>query len=186
LSLLLSSSSSIYHIPISSVLVFHQYYEDLARQAANNGHAIDFFACGVDQVGSLEMQDLVKKTSGFMILSDTFKGAIFKNSFGRIFDIDQNLQLNMAFNATLEVQASRELKVCGAIGHCTAVPKKGPSVAETEIGIGGTTCWKLCSMDPNASTALYFEVVNQVRILAFPSSFSSYHPSFLYQSSNRI
>lgn len=138
-----------------------KYYEELAKQVANNGHATDIFACGVDQVGVLEMQDLVKKTCGFMILSDTFKGAIFKNSFARIFDIDQNLQLNMAFNATLEVQASRELKVCGAIGHCTAVPKKGPSVAETEIGIGGTTCWKLCSMDPNISTAFYFEVVNQ-------------------------
>jgi len=129
---------------------------------------------------------MVKKTCGLLILSDTFKGPIFKNSFARLFDInDSDLQLNMAFNATLDVQTSRELKVinccyyannlvhrlliyviqvCGAIGHCTSLGKKGPSVAETEIGIGGTTAWKMCSLDPNVSIAVYFEVVNQVSI----------------------
>lgn len=139
-----------------------KYYDELAKQAAHNGHTTDIFACGVDQVGVLEMQDMVKKTCGLLILSDTFKGPIFKNSFARLFDInDSDLQLNMAFNATIDVQTSRELKVCGAIGHCTSLAKKGPSVAETEIGIGGTTAWKMCSLDPNVSIAVYFEVVNQ-------------------------
>lgn len=113
---------------------------------------------------------------------------MFKQSFTKIFTKNDKGQLPLGFNATLEVQACRELKVCGAIGHCASLNKKGPSVAETEIGLGNTTglfdhiqphgffcfslirfclrslymlAWKMCSIDPTSTLALYFEVVNQ-------------------------
>jgi protein transport protein SEC23 len=38
---------------------------------------------------------------------------------------------------------------------------KTQSVGETEIGLGGTGAWKLCSVDPFSSYAFYFEIVNQ-------------------------
>ena len=53
--------------------------------------------------------------------------------------------------------------MAGAIGHCTSIGKKGTCVAETEIGMGGTSAWRVCGLDPNMSLAFYFEVVNQVR-----------------------
>lgn len=31
-----------------------------------------------------------------------------------------------------------------------------------ELGIGGTSQWKICSLDPSTTLAIYFEVVNQV------------------------
>lgn len=50
------------------------------------------------------MKALVNYTSGVIILSDSFNTAIFKQSFMRVFTKDMDGQLNMGFNATLEVQ----------------------------------------------------------------------------------
>lgn len=36
--------------------------------------------------------------------------------------------------------------------------KKSPHVADTEIGQGGTTQWKMCGIDYDTSIALFFEV----------------------------
>jgi len=138
-----------------------KYYAELAKRAVNNGHVIDMFACSLDQVGYFEMQELLKRTGGLVVLADAFDDAMFKQSFQRIFTRDEKGILPMAFNATIEVQTSPQLKVCGAIGHCTSMNKKGPSVAETEIGIGNTTAWRVGGMDPNSTLAFYFEVVNQ-------------------------
>jgi len=52
----------------------------------------------------MEMKALVNYTSGVIILSDSFNTAIFKQSFMRVFTKDMDGQLNMGFNATLEVQ----------------------------------------------------------------------------------
>ena len=39
---------------------------------------------------------------------------------------------------------------------------KGPSVADSELGVGGTCQWRMCGSYPNTTYAFYFEVVNQV------------------------
>jgi len=69
----------------------------------------------------------------------------------------------MGFNATLEVKTSRELKINGAIGPCVSLGVKSSSVSETEMGLGGTCQWKLCTLNPNTTTGILFEIVNQVR-----------------------
>ncbi|CAO3636907.1 unnamed protein product [Cunninghamella echinulata] len=138
-----------------------KYYEGLAKRASTNGHAIDIFAGCLDQIGLLEMKSMVNQTGGFMILSDSFTTAIFKQSFQRMFQKDSQGHLRMGFNATTEVQTSRELKVCGMIGHVVSANKKTVNVGETEIGIGNTSAWKMCSITPNTTNAIYFEVVNQ-------------------------
>jgi len=138
-----------------------KYYNALALRAVQNGHAIDMFACSLDQEGVHEMQEIVKRTGGYIVLADAFEGPMFKQSFQKIFNRDDKGFLKMGFNATIEVQTSRELKVCGAIGHCTSVQKKTPNVSETIIGMGDTSAWKICGLDTFSTFALYFEVVNQ-------------------------
>lgn len=59
-------------------------------------------------------------------------------------------------------QTSRELKVSGAIGPCVSLGVKGPCVSDTEMGLGGTSQWKMCGLYPNTTLALFFEVVSQV------------------------
>jgi protein transport protein SEC23 len=136
-----------------------QFYEALAKRAANNGHAVDLFAGCLDQVGLLEMKSLSNYTNGFMILSDSFQTSIFKQSFQRIFNKDADGHLQMGFNATFDVQTTKELKISGLIGHAISANKKSGCVGETEIGIGQTSAWKMCSLTPKTANAVYFEIV---------------------------
>ncbi|KAI3636334.1 hypothetical protein MIR68_005686 [Amoeboaphelidium protococcarum] len=138
-----------------------KFYDSLASRAASNGHTIDIFAGCLDQVGLMEMRNMVNMSGGYMILSDSFQTIVFKKSFQKVFDRDENDQLDMGFNATLEVSTSREFKVCGLIGSCVSGQKKAQNVSDTEIGIGGTNQWKFCGISPKSTAALYFEVVNQ-------------------------
>ncbi len=69
----------------------------------NNGHVVDVFACALDQIGYYEMQDLSKKTGGFVVLADSFGDPMYKQSYQRVFAMDLSGNLQMAFNATLEV-----------------------------------------------------------------------------------
>lgn len=136
-----------------------KFYESLSKRASANGHAIDIFAGCLDQVGLLEMRSLANATNGFMILSDSFTTSIFRQSFQKLFEKDDEGQLKMGFNATFDVQTTKELKVSGLIGHAVSANKKSACVGETEIGIGQTSAWKICSLTPRTSNAIYFEVV---------------------------
>ncbi|CAE6469906.1 unnamed protein product [Rhizoctonia solani] len=134
-----------------------KFYEGLAKRAAQSGHAIDLFAGCLDQVGLLEMKLLANMTNGVIVLSDSFATSIFKQSFIRIFNKDSQGHLQMGFNATFDT--TKELKVSGLIGHAISANKKSACVGETEIGIAQTSAWKICTLTPRSSTAVYFEVV---------------------------
>ncbi|KAH9916965.1 uncharacterized protein BXZ73DRAFT_92420 [Epithele typhae] len=136
-----------------------KFYEGLAKRASNNGHVIDLFAGCLDQVGLLEMKSMPNSTNGVIVLSDSFATSIFKQSFLRMFNKDGSGFLEMGFNATFDVQTTKELKVSGMIGHGISAAKKSPCVGETEIGIGQTSAWKVNSIAPRTAAAVYFEVV---------------------------
>ncbi|KAI7883721.1 protein transporter SEC23 [Lichtheimia hyalospora FSU 10163] len=147
-----------------------KFYDGLGKRASTNGHTIDIFAGCLDQIGLLEMKSMVNSTGGVMILADSFNTAIFKQSFQRVFQKDAQGHLQMGFNATLDVQTTRELKVCGLIGHAVSANKKSTYVGETEIGIANTSAWKMCSVTPKTTMGVYFEVVNQPTVQLQPGS----------------
>ncbi|KAH9478504.1 GTPase-activating protein S23 [Psilocybe cubensis] len=147
-----------------------KFYEGLAKRASRNGHTIDVFAGCLDQVGLQEMKSLPNSTNGVIVFADSFITSIFKQSFLRMFDKDDEGHLQMGFNATLEVQATKELKVSGLIGHAISAEKKSTHVGETEIGIGGTSGWKIAAITPHASFGIYFEVVSQAEESLHPGS----------------
>lgn len=138
-----------------------KFYDTLSKRTAHNGHVIDIFAGCLDQVGLLEMKSLANSTGGHMILTDSFTSSQFKQSFIRVFDKDEQENLLMGFNASLEVVTTKELKVTGLIGHAVSLNKKSSAVGETECGIGNTSAWKMCGIDPTASYGIYFEIANQ-------------------------
>eukprot|EP01133_Synstelium_polycarpum_P000232 gene232-282_t len=137
------------------------HYKSIAEQAVRSGHCIDVFSCSLDQVGLYEMREMVKMTGGFMVLADGFFHPMFQQSFQKIFTRDQDHQFNMGYNADIQISTSRYLKVCGAIGHLSTLAVTSPNVSENEIGIGGTSSWKVCGLDQNSTFAFYFEVANQ-------------------------
>ncbi|GAM25763.1 hypothetical protein SAMD00019534_089380 [Acytostelium subglobosum LB1] len=137
------------------------HYKGIAEQAVSSGHVIDIFSCSLDQVGLYEMREMVKMTGGFMVLADGFFHPMFQQSFQKIFTRDTDHQFNMGYNADIQVSTSRYLKVCGAIGHLSSLTVSSPNVSENEIGIGGTSSWKICGLDQNSTFAFYFEIANQ-------------------------
>uniref|UniRef100_A0A8W8IEX7 Protein transport protein SEC23 n=1 Tax=Magallana gigas TaxID=29159 RepID=A0A8W8IEX7_MAGGI len=138
-----------------------KHYEMLANRAAKNGHVLDIYACALDQTGLHEMKFCPRYTGGHMVMGDSFNTSLFKQTFQRVFSKDAKGEFKMAFGATVEVKTSRELKVSGAIGPCVSLGVKGPSVSDTEMGLGGTSQWKMCGLYPNTTLALFFEVVSQ-------------------------
>lgn len=127
---------------------------------------VDVFACSLDQVGLLEMRQLVEATGGLMVLGDSFAQSVFKESLLRVFkqypkdDPDTPHQLCMAFNASLEVLTSREFKVSGAIGPVSSLHKKGANVSDVTVGVGDTCAWSLGGLDNTTTVAIYFDVTN--------------------------
>ena len=137
-----------------------------ASAAAISSHVVDVFACSLDQVGVLEMVQLVEATGGHLVLGDSFGQSVFKESLRRVFrtyepDVPEDGgKMQMAFGASLEVLTSREFKVSGAIGPVTSLGKKGPNVSDLEVGRGGTNAWSLGGIDPSTTIAVYFDITN--------------------------
>ncbi|XP_050068801.1 protein transport protein Sec23A isoform X1 [Anopheles maculipalpis] len=138
-----------------------KHYESLALRTATNGHCIDIYSCALDQTGLMEMKQCCNSTGGHMVMGDSFNSSLFKQTYQRVFAADQKAELKMAFNGTLEIKCSRELKIEGGIGSCVSLNVKNASVSDTEIGMGNTVQWKLCTMTPNTTMAFFFEVANQ-------------------------
>jgi len=138
-----------------------KHYEALAARVAANGHVVDLFSCALDQTGIHEMKSVVNLTGGLMVMGDSFNSSLFKQSFQKVFNKDAKGDFKMAYGATVEIKTSRELRVQGAIGHAVSMNAKGPTVSENEIGIGGTTAWKVCGLNDTSTLAVFLEVVNQ-------------------------
>ena len=115
----------------------------------------------LDQTGLLEMKACCNMTGGNMVMGDSFNSSLFKQTYQRVFGKDSKGEFKMAFNATMEVKCSRELKISGSIGPCVSANKKDGSISEVEIGIGSTTSWKFCALNPSSTLATFFEVTNQ-------------------------
>ncbi|XP_014250798.1 protein transport protein Sec23A [Cimex lectularius] len=138
-----------------------KHYDAVALRAATNGHSIDIYSCALDQTGLHEMKQCCNSTGGHMVMGDSFNSSLFKQTFQRVLARDPKGDIKMAFNGILEVKTSRELKVMGAIGPCVSLNTKGPCVSETDIGLGGTCQWKMCTFNQNTTCALFFDIVNQ-------------------------
>ena len=138
-----------------------KFYNQIANRVAENGHTVDIFAGCYDQVGMSEMQQLTDSTGGVLLLTDAFSTAIFKQSYIRLFSTDEEGFLRMAFNGVMSVKTSNNIKIQGLIGHATAMKKsESNNVSENEIGIGGTSSWKMAALSPNHTYAIYYDVSN--------------------------
>src|SRR4029079_15491078 len=100
----------------------------MSQRAVSNGHAIDLFACSLDQVGLAEMKVCVEKTGGYLVLDDSFTRGVFVGSFKRVFARDgtERNDLVMSFAGELNVLTSREFKVTGAVVNVTSLDRKSP------------------------------------------------------------
>ncbi|XP_010269071.1 PREDICTED: protein transport protein SEC23-like [Nelumbo nucifera] len=139
---------------------FHKavnFYESLSKQLVSQGHVLDLFASALDQVGIAEMKVAIERTGGLIVLSESFGHPVFRDSFKRIFE-DGEEALGLCFNGTLEINCSKDIKIQGIIGPCTSMEKKGPCCADTVIGQGNTTSWKMCGLDKRTCFTVFFDI----------------------------
>ncbi|XP_042374016.1 protein transport protein SEC23-like [Zingiber officinale] len=137
-----------------------KFYEALSKQLVHQGHVLDLFACALDQVGVAELKVVVERTGGIVVLAESFGHSVFKDSLRRIFQ-STDYDLGLAFNGVFEVNCSKDVKVQGIIGPCASLEKKGPLCAETVVGQGNTTAWKMCGLDKKTSLCLIFEIARK-------------------------
>lgn len=134
-----------------------KFYDSLGKQLVSQGHVLDLFASALDQVGVAEMKVAVERTGGLVVLSESFGHSVFKDSFKRLFE-DGEQSLGLCSNGTLDIFCTKDIKIQGILGPCTSLEKKGVAVADTIIGQGNTTSWKLCSLDKNTCLTVYFDI----------------------------
>jgi hypothetical protein len=83
-----------------------RFFKEMGLKASKNGHAIDIFACSLDQAGLMELCPLVEETGGYVVMTESFKTDVFKESLKKIFTRDQSGNLQMVFNAELRALVS--------------------------------------------------------------------------------
>ncbi|KAF8020802.1 hypothetical protein BT93_G1279 [Corymbia citriodora subsp. variegata] len=142
-----------------------KFYDGLAKQLVSQGHVLDLFASALDQVGVAEMKVAVERTGGLVVLAESFGHSVFKDSFKRVFE-DGEQSLGLCFNGTLEINCSKDIKIEGILGPCTSLEKKGPAVADTVTGEGGTTAWKMCGLDKSTCFTVLFDLSSSERSAA--------------------
>ncbi|TID19246.1 hypothetical protein CANINC_003817 [Pichia inconspicua] len=126
--------------------------------ASTSTFSVDIFAGCYDQVGIYEMRPLSNKTGGVIVVTDSFQTSIFKNSFLSTFNKDEEGYPVNYFDGKMDVFTSPKLKVAGVIGHCQSLKKEGPNVSDIQVGDGQTNQWKMCSISPKHTYAVFFDI----------------------------
>ncbi|KAI3469684.1 hypothetical protein Pfo_026347 [Paulownia fortunei] len=145
-----------------------EFYKQISHRLSNSSIILDLFACSLDQVGAAELKVPVESSGGFMMLGESFESEQFRKCLRHMFDHDDDGNLKMFFDATIEIVTTKDVKICGALGPCISVQKKNDSVSDKVIGEGGTHIWKLGTLTSKTCIAFFFEVGNEQK--AQPSS----------------
>ncbi|KAL0414411.1 UNVERIFIED_CONTAM: protein transport protein SEC23 [Sesamum radiatum] len=122
-----------------------EFYKQISHRLSDSSIILDLFACSLDQVGAAELKFPVESSGGFMMLGESFESEQFRKCLRHMFDRDDDGNLKMFFDASIEVVTTKDVKICGALGPCVSIQKKNDSVSDKVIGEGGTHVWKLGS-----------------------------------------
>ena len=134
-----------------------QFYEKMAQRAVLSGITIDIFSCCLNQVGLYEMKNMASKTGGYIIFTDSFSTMIFKDSFRKIFEMDDNGCLKMNFKGKMNFNCTSNYKISGALGHLFSLNKKTPLVSDLVVGEGNTTEWYLGSLTETSTYTFFLD-----------------------------
>ncbi|KAL6954204.1 Protein transport protein S23 G [Sarracenia purpurea var. burkii] len=141
-----------------------KFYKNLSQRLVNASIVLDLFACSLDQVGAAELRASVENSGGLMMLGESFESEQFKKCLRHLFSCDEEGNLNMCFDATIEIVTTKDVKICGALGPCVSLRRKNGTVSEKEIGEGDTNMWKLATLTNKTCIAFFFQVGDERNI----------------------
>ena len=137
------------------------FYEKLAQRAVLSGITIDIYSCSLNQVGLYEMKNMASKTGGYIIFTDSFSTMIFKDSFRKIFELDDKGCLKMNFKGKMHFNCTNNYKISGALGHLFSLNKKTPLVSDLVVGEGNTVEWYIGSINETSTYTLFLDCNEQ-------------------------
>ncbi|XP_030975477.1 protein transport protein SEC23 [Quercus lobata] len=140
------------------------FYKQVSPRLCDASIILDLFACSLDQVGAAELKDPVERSGGFMMLVESFESSQFRKCLRHIFSRDEEGNLKMYFDATIEIVTTKDLKICGALGPCVSLHKKNNLVSNNEIGEGGTYMWKLGTLTSKTCFSFFFQVNEEHKV----------------------
>ncbi|OWA50071.1 Protein transport protein Sec23B [Hypsibius exemplaris] len=148
-----------------------KFYANVAARAVKHSQTIDIFACALDQTGLHEMRTCCSSTGGQLLLGDSFNSSLFSQNLTMFLSRDsESDQLEMAFNAEIEVKASRNVQVSGCLGQCTSLEVKNEIVSDLDmLGTGGTAEWRCCSLSTGSTLCFIFETTVSQEVSMAPS-----------------
>ncbi|CAL5413432.1 unnamed protein product [Camellia sinensis] len=141
-----------------------RFYKQLSQRLMNSSIVLDLFACSLDQVGAAELSAAIESSGGFMMLGESFESEQFKKCLRHLFNRDEEGNLKMCFDVTIEIVTTKDVKICGALGPCVSLRKKNSSVSEKEIGEAGTNIWKLGTLTNRTCIAFFFQVSDEQKV----------------------
>lgn len=133
------------------------FYEKLMHRIVAQGHSLNCFVASLDQFGLAEMKTCVQSSGGVVLNAESWLEEPFRISLHQFFARREDGTLKIGLNATMDVITSPTWKVQGVIGPCVGTGKKSTSVADYEIGLGGTCQWTTCQLDATTTFAIYFD-----------------------------
>ena len=92
-----------------------KFYNSMGIRLATSSHALDVFACSLDQVGLAEMKLAVDQTGGQVILAEQFGAENFRKSLRKMFARREDGALEMLFNGTFSAFCTPHVMVQGCI-----------------------------------------------------------------------
>ena len=136
------------------------FYRNIAERALKSNQIIDIFSCCLNQTGLYEMKYITEKTGGLMVATDSFSTNVFKESFKKLFETNEDGNLKMCFKGTCEIYLTKPLKIKGALGHLVSLKKNNLDSVSNDypVGEGGTCVWNLGGVDP---TSTYTFILDQ-------------------------
>lgn len=135
----------------------NNFYDGLMRSMVKQGHSLSVFSACLDQTGVAEMKVCIQAAGGMIMVSDSWKQQPFRTSLNKFLKRREDGNLELGLNATIDIATSSTWRVMGVIGACVGTGRKSSSVADTEIGMGGTCQWTTCMLDSTTTMAVYFE-----------------------------
>ena len=136
------------------------FYRNIAERALKSNQIIDIFSCCLNQTGLYEMKYITEKTGGLMVATDSFSTNVFKESFKKLFETNEDGNLKMCFKGTCEIYLTKPLKIKGALGHLVSLKKNNLDSVSNDypVGEGGTCVWNLGGVEP---TSTYTFILDQ-------------------------
>lgn len=139
-----------------------EYYNNLAVRAMKASQIIDLYNCSFNQTGLLEMKSCAEKTGGMIVCSDSFSHSCFKESFIKLFELNEEGKYKMGFKGKLEIFITKPYTILGGIGYMTSVDLKQQKpldmVSKDSFAQGNTRVWNLGGINSNSTYSIQLDV----------------------------